>query len=124
MAYVTKQELIDRFGQDEMPELDGGGDDDAKITAAITDADGIINLHLRTGGYTAPARGQAVVEIKRYAVRIVRYLMNEDTSSMSDEIQARYDEGMGWLKQVSKGDVLLTCEDPSPKMGSVSVRRT
>ena len=124
MAYVTKQELIDRFGQDELPELDGGGDDDAKINAAIADADGMINLHLRTGGYAEPARGKAAVELKRYAVRIVRYLMNEDSSSMSEEIQKRYDESMAWLKQLSKGDVLLTCDDPSPKVGSVSVRRT
>ena len=124
MAYITKQELIDRFGQDELPILDGGGDDDAKITAAITDTDGLINLHLRTGGYTTPARGQAALEIKRYAARIARYLMNEDTSTMSDEIQKRYDESLAWLKQISKGEVVLSCEDTSPKLASVAVRRT
>lgn len=123
MAYITKQDLIDRYGQEELPES-GGGDDDAKINAAIADADGIINLHLRKGGYTTPLRGQAALEIKRYAARVVRYLLAEDTDVMSDEIKARYDEAMAWLKTASEGGVSFVCDDASPKLQSVAVRRT
>lgn len=124
MAYITKQDLIDRYGQEELPELDGGGDDDTKINAAIADADGVINLHLRTGGYTAPARGQAALEIKRYAARIVRYFIAEDTNTMSETTKDRYDEAMKWLKTVSNGEVTLVCDDTASTLGSIAVRRT
>ena len=124
MSYITKQELIDRFGQDEMPELSGGGDDNAKIDAAIVDADGMINMRLRTGGYTTPVRGSGVTEIKRYAAQIVRYLMNEDTSAISETIVERYKEAVKWLDAVQDGKIALQRQDSGNKLTSVAVRRT
>lgn len=126
MTYIVKQDLIDRFGQDEMPELPGGGDDDVKIQAAIDDAEAMLNGALRSGGYDAPVTSTtAIKELKIHVARIARYLMNEDSSSISEEIETRYKETVGWLQEMRAGKLFISC--PSTKtnfVGSVPLRRT
>jgi phage gp36-like protein len=112
MSYCTRQDLIDRFGEDELVQLtdrQGSGIiDDATLTRAIADADDEINAWL-SGRYALPL---AVVPsaLARVACDIARYYLYDD--AMIDLVENRYKQAIEWLKAVGSGRInLVTTND-------------
>ena len=111
MAYVTRAQLIKRFGRDELIQLtdrdDLGDIDDAVLADAIADAEAIIDAKLRVRGYTLPL-DQALIDASpliRYAGDITRYLLMDDGAT--EEVSRRHEEALRWLNDVGAGRATL-----------------
>ncbi|MBI2801241.1 MAG: DUF1320 domain-containing protein [Gammaproteobacteria bacterium] len=103
MTYATKEDLIERFGEDEIlqltDELQQGDVDDLKLTRALADADADINGYL-AGRYTLPLASTPPV-IKRLACAIARYHLYNKTAP--DTVESRYKEAIRTLEGIAKG---------------------
>ena len=107
MPYATLQNLIDRFGEDEIVRLSdraGTGDIDQTVVAGkLSDADAEIDGYL-AGRYALPL--PVVPEaLRRVACDVARYHLYDDRST--EQVTKRYDDAIKFLKMVSKGDVQL-----------------
>lgn len=102
-TYATQQDLVHRFGMDELVELtnrSGGGTlDEVVVDKALSDADDAMNAYLASR-YSLPL---AVVPgiLKRFACDIARYFLYEDKPT--EQVQKRYDDALAWLKDVAAG---------------------
>lgn len=102
MPYCTKQDMIDRFSEQELIELtdrDNLGDiNDTVIAQAIDDASAEIDGYLVK--YTLP-----LVVVPRVLIRancdIARYFLYDDEAS--EQVIRRYEAIIKYLTQVSKG---------------------
>ncbi len=107
MSYCTKQNLIDRYGEDELIQRTDraglGVIDDTVLDRCIADADGEID------GYLSPKYGAplAVVPkvIERIACAITRYYLYDD--SVTDQVAALYKDAIAFLKGVANGTVSI-----------------
>ncbi len=107
MPYATLQNLIDRFGEDELLRLSdhaGNGAIDANVVdGKLADADAEIDGYL-AGRYTLPL--QTVPEaLRRIACDVARYHLHDDRAT--EQVTKRYDDAIKFLRMVSKGDVQL-----------------
>lgn len=107
MAYCTQQDLIDRFGEDELVQLtdraNAGVIDEAVLTQAIGDAGAEIDGYLG-GRYTLPLATVPVV-LKRLACDIARYNLYDEAAS--EQVTRRYDGAVNFLRMVARGDISL-----------------
>lgn len=107
MSYITKAQLIARFGRDELTQLTdrdrSGIIDDVALDAAIADAGGLIDSYI--GARYALPISQPVPILTRYAGDLVRYFLFDDRAT--DEVIRRYDDVVAYLSKVSKGTVQL-----------------
>jgi phage gp36-like protein len=107
MTYAVQQDLIDRFGNQEVLELSDrsntGSIDATVVSRALTDADAEINGYL-DGRYTLPLTTVPTV-IVRLAADIARYYLYDDR--VTDAVKARYNDAVGYLQSVAKGIVSL-----------------
>ena len=107
MSYITKADLIARFGRDELTQLTdrdrSGVIDDLALDAAIADAGGLIDSYI--GGRYALPISQPVPILTRYAGDLVRYFLFDDRAT--DEVIRRYDDVVAYLGKVSSGKVQL-----------------
>ncbi|MBB3231707.1 gp436 family protein [Halomonas stenophila] len=107
MPYITLQDLIDRFGQDELLQLadDGAGAiDQGEIDLAISDAGGEIDGRVAAGGYDVPLDPVPSI-IQAYACDIARYRLYDEHAT--DQVTKRYEDAIKFLRAVAKGEVLL-----------------
>jgi phage gp36-like protein len=107
MTYATQQNMIDRFGQQELTELTDrarSGAIDSSVTAkALADADAEINGYL-VARYTLPFASVPTV-LERLACNMARYYLYEDR--VTDQVRQRYDDAIKFLKGVAAGTVSL-----------------
>jgi len=107
MTYATQQDLIDRFGADELTQLtdrtNSGTIDAAVIAKALADAYDEINSYVATR-YTLPFATTPNV-VKRIAGDIARYFLYEDRAT--DQVTKRYEDAIKFLKSVASGGVTL-----------------
>ena len=107
MSYVTKQDLIDRFGEEELIQLTdragAGVIDDQVLNRAIADADAEIDGYL-AGRYVLPL---AVVpaSLGRIAADLARYYLYEDAAT--EHVRQRYEDAVRFLRAVGEGKVSL-----------------
>lgn len=103
MPYATQQDLVHRFGMDELVELTnrtgGGSIDELVVDKALADADDTMNAYLASR-YTLPLAVVPLI-LKRWACDIARYFLHEDR--VTDAVKARYDDAIAWLKDVASG---------------------
>ena len=103
MAYATKQQMIDRFGETELAQLTdkkgGQSIDDFVLGRALDDAKHEIDSYL-TGRYDLPLAETPGVLVRR-ACDIARYFLYEDRAS--ETVRQRYDDAVSWLRKVSEG---------------------
>lgn len=103
MPYATQQDLVHRFGMDELVELTnraGGGTlDEVVVDKALKDADDAMNAYLASR-YALPL---AVVPgiLTRFACDIARHFLYEDKPT--EQVQRRYEDALAWLKDVASG---------------------
>ncbi|MBS4046183.1 MAG: DUF1320 domain-containing protein [Alphaproteobacteria bacterium] len=114
MAYATKQDLIDRYSEEELAERTNrdGGDTvvDAVVEAALQSADSLIDLHLR-GRYRVPLTGTIPREIVDIACPIARHALW--TGQVSEAVRDAYDDAIKSLEKIASGKVQLDIEAPA-----------
>jgi phage gp36-like protein len=107
VSYATQQDLVERFGSEELVELTnrggGGAADSVVIERALADADDTINGYL-SSRYTLPLATVPLL-LKRMAGDIARYLLYEDR--VTDQVERRYSDAIAWLKDVASGKASL-----------------
>lgn len=106
-VYCTQQDMIDRFGEEELIQLtdrDGEGVVDSNVLdRAIADAAAEIDGYLATR-YKLPL-AETHPALPRLATDIARYLLYDDAAT--DKVQERYDKAIAFLRDVARGTVSL-----------------
>lgn len=112
MAYCTHQDLIDRFGEEELIQLtdrtNTGAIDAQVLDQVIADADAEIDGYLASRPYVLPLN-PVPTALVRIACEITRYHLYDDHAP--ENIEKRYDNAVKFLRAVSKGDVVLVRDD-------------
>ena len=118
MPYCTKQDLIDRFGSDELMQLTDrdnmGLIDDTVLNQAINDASAEMD------GYLASRYSLPLVNIpqtlKPLCCNIARYKLYDEQAS--EQVSKRYDAAIKFLFSVSKGEISLGVDALGTKAAS------
>lgn len=109
MGYAVRQDMTDRFGEQELLQLTDKADppagaiNDTVLNGALADADGVIDSHL-VARYTLPLASVPKI-LKRYACDIARYFLWED--SASEPVVRAYKDAIKFLEAVAKGAASL-----------------
>ncbi len=109
MTYAVQQDLVDRYGTDELILLTDKADppsgeiDATAVTRALTDTDSLINGYLATRMTTPLVTVPSVVV--SYACAIARYKLSVDHASA--RASQDYEDAIAWLVNVAKGLVSL-----------------
>lgn len=126
MTYAVKQDLIERFGQDELAHLTDRENatmiNNTTVTRALADADSLINGYLQSR-YTLPLTSVPQVLVA-CACDVARYYLHGDR--VTDIVKERYDTRISWLKDVAAGRASLGLDaagaETTTETGSVSYR--
>lgn len=106
--YATQQDMIDRYGEDDLliaADHDGDGVADAAVvTQGLSDATDVIDTHIGAR-YTLPLTTVPAV-LKRLCVDIAIYLMSKPPS-VTEEKRKRYEDAVKLLQAISTGKVSL-----------------
>jgi len=107
MSYATKQNMIDRFGEQELIELTDrdnlGLINNTVMEQAIGDAQAVIDGYLRSA-YTLPL-ATVPAELVRVCCDLARFHLFGDR--VPDTVQKRRDEAVSWLRDVAAKRVSL-----------------
>lgn len=119
MAYATQQNLIDRFGEDELIQLTDrdnlGAINATVVSRALGDADATINGYL-AARYTLPLSSPVPEMLERLACDIARYALFED--QVTEIVEKRYKDAIALLRDVSAGRAELGISDTGNKPAS------
>lgn len=108
MSYLTREELIERFGETEIVRLERNiakteGSNPSTSEKAISDAEEMVN------GYVAvqyPLPLPITTEpVKRAVAVIARYFLYKDKPT--EIVRLDYEDVIGWLKQIAAGKAVL-----------------
>jgi len=111
MTYATQQDLVDRFGAQELIQLTDRANmppstiDDTVVTRALTDADALIDGYVGKV-YDLPLPNPLPV-LTKTAADIARYFLHGKAADKDSPVTAAYNQALSWLKDVSKGLVAL-----------------
>ncbi len=100
MTYCTRQDLIDRFGEGAIGELEFGNPN--AVAEAIDDAGALIDGYVG-GRYPLPLAEVPAI-LKRAARDIVRYSLALDPE---ETVTRRRDEAISYLKDLAQGKATL-----------------
>lgn len=109
MAYLTHQDMIDRFGEDALIQLTDRADpptdaiNPAVLGQALADADELINGYV-AGRYAVPLTPVPEL-VKRIAADLAFYFLHGDAAA--ELVIQRYDKAVATLKQISAGTITL-----------------
>jgi phage gp36-like protein len=107
MAYLTEEQYLDRFGDDEavlLADTDGDGVADAeRIAAAIADAEATIDSYI-AARYSTPLETVPAV-LTQYAADLARERLH--TVQPTEEVTERAKRAVAWLKDVASGKASL-----------------
>lgn len=124
MTYATQQNMIDRYGEQELIELT----DRASATAidatvlgqALADADAEINAYL-VSRYSLPLASVPPV-LTRFAADIARYMLYDTRAP--EQVKDRYDAAIKFFKLIAEGKASLGLDPvslPVADVGGVQV---
>ncbi|WP_273152838.1 gp436 family protein [Methylophaga thiooxydans] len=107
MPYCTQQDLVTRYGEDELIQLtdkqNTGQLDTDVINLAIADSDSMIDGYLG-GRYSLPIE-PLPRSLVRIACEITRYYLYENLAP--DEVKDRYNEAVKSLKSIARGELSI-----------------
>jgi phage gp36-like protein len=116
MSYASIDDLIARFGEDELIQSTGTRLsnnarvlDEEKVTRALNDADALINTYLQKR-YVIPVVPVPDLLIA-IASNLARYYLrtrSENSGKISETVKDRFDEAMRQLCELRDGKILLT----------------
>lgn len=129
--YVSKRDLIDRYGDETVAMLadrDGDADEDVDpVARAIADAEAEINSYIGNR-YDLPLPGVIDIDepsantdvptpLRRVAVDIAIYRLAPSHDMLTREQRKRYDDAIKWLEGVAAGSISLGIADTAPAVG-------
>lgn len=124
MTYATQQNMIDRFGADELIQLTDraniGVIDVTVLGQALSDADAEIDTYLITR-HTLPLLNVPKVLIK-FACDITRYQLYDTRAT--EQVKQRYDDAIKFFKLLVNGTVSLGLDpanQPVADVGGIQV---
>ena len=123
MAYATRQDMIDRFGERELIELTDRAAAtaivDAVLDRGLADAAATIDAYI-AARYALPLPSVPAV-LTATACDIARYRLQED--SPSEVAKDRHAQAIRFLMALSKGDAKLDIDgaEPAAAAGSVGI---
>jgi len=127
MAYATQQDLIDRFGEDELIQLTdrtnlpAAAIDADVVAAALSDAENLADSYLAKR-YALPLDPVPEV-LTRTTAEIARYFLHGRRTEKDDPVTRDYAQALTWLKDVAKGLVELEAAGiPPEESGSGQVQ--
>lgn len=119
MTYCTQQNMIDRFGIEELTELTDreqlGEIGQAALDAAIADATADIDMYLAVR-YTLPLSIVPAV-LTRLCCDIARFYLHGN--NVPEHINDRHDAAIELLESIAKGDIDLAVGQDSGGSGDV-----
>jgi len=111
MPYATQQDLIDRFGEQELIQLTDRAEppadevDDTVVARALTDAENLIDGHLVPGGYLLPMSPVPDL-VRKIACDVARYYLHKDAAT--DQVRKSFEDAMKQLAAITRGDIKLS----------------
>ena len=116
--YITREDLIDRFGQREIERLEANINDPQAVTTAITDAVDGINGYI--AAYNALPLPIIPASVARVCAVMARYYLYKDKPT--EQVRKDYEDAIRWLEQVASGKIklILGLEEPKPDIGFIS----
>lgn len=127
MTYITKQGLIDRFGQLELLQLTDRTNrpattiDDVVVNRAIGDAAAEIDSYLAKA-YALPITTVPAV-LERKAADIARFFLHGKSADKDGPVAIAYRDAIAWLRDVARGLVEIdTGGDKPAQAGGGSVK--
>ena len=111
MTYATQQDLVDRFGAEELVQLTDRTNtpattiDETVVGKAIGDADALINSYVGKQ-YGLPLAVTPPI-LTRYAADIARFYLFGEQAGKDHPVRSAFDLALAWLKDVAKGLVKL-----------------
>lgn len=124
MPYASQQDLVDRFGSDEILQLTDrsnlGSIDTTVVARALADADAQINGYL-AARYTLPL-AETPPMLTRLACDIARYQLYDN--HLTEAVSQRYKDAVRVLVALSNGSVNLGAgsgQAPAASCGSVAI---
>lgn len=120
MAYCALQDLVDRFGVDEILDVadrdKDGAPDAAVISAACEDAAAEIDARLAKR-YRVPFTASTRL-LRALSCDIARYRLLDDRPH--DQASARYEAAITLLDSIADGDVMLGAEEQAVQAGQAA----
>jgi len=118
VTYVTKQQLIDRFGEKELIQLTDRSNvppstvNDTAVSGAIGDAEALVDGYV---GKTYQLPLSAVpIGLTRTSADIARYYLHGKAADKDGPVHRAYLEAIAYLKDVSRGLIQLDAEGIAP----------
>jgi phage gp36-like protein len=110
-TYITKQDLIDRHGEEKLAIIAGDENGEIKqdiVDAAIDDASDEITGYI-SSRYALPF---SIVPrmLERIAVDVSIYRMASDADTGSEEIRKRYEDAVKALEKIRDGKIMLEAQ--------------
>lgn len=119
MTYATQQNMIDRFGEQELIELtdhaNTGAINATVLGQALADADAEINAYL-VSRYALPLASVPPILVK-FAADVARYQLYDTRAT--EMVKARYDDAVKFFKALSSGAVSLGLDPASQPVADV-----
>jgi len=111
MTYAVKQDLIERFGEQELIQLTDRATipattiNDVVVGRALGDADGVIDGYIGKQ-YALPLSVVPPV-LTKTAADIARYFLHGEAADKDSIVTRNYNNAIAWLKDVAKGLVSI-----------------
>lgn len=111
MSYATQQDLVDRFGEEELVQLTDRDNapattiDATVVGKALGDADALIDSYV--GKQYALPLASAPPILTRYAADIARFYLFGERADKDHPVRGAFDLALTWLKDVARGLVKL-----------------
>lgn len=126
-AYCTPQDLVDRYGEDELFQLapGAGRPDDARVQRACDDAGDLVD------GYLRPRLTLPLSSVPRILVRLSAAIARYDLHlggdrQPTDQVKAERDQAIAFLRDVAAGKADLGLgpdgTDPAEDAGGITVQ--
>ena len=129
MAYASVDDMVLRFGRDELIRLTTPAGDDlvdvvaAPALAALEDVSGEIDTYLRKR-YRVPL-DIVPAEIQRAACHMARFELSlGEQREASDQVRQMRKETLEWLAKISQGAVVLDLQQIAPGDESYAMAQT
>ncbi|MEP2707779.1 MAG: DUF1320 domain-containing protein [Roseibium sp.] len=128
MPYASQQDLVDRYGADELIQLTDRSNlpattiDAGVVLAAISDAENFADGYFAKR-YQVPLTPVPDV-LKRIVCELARYYLHGRRTEKDDPVTRNHDAAHAWLKDVAKGLVQLEADgtaSPQNTTGQVQV---
>lgn len=124
MTYATQQDLVDRFGSEELVQLTDRTNlppttIDATVTGrALADADALIDSYLAER-YTLPL-ASAPARLVKIASDVARFFLHGNAAT--EAVRTAFEDAARWLRDVSEGRATLDVAGVEPATGAAEAR--